>query len=93
MKVALLILGIITTGILIMSFGNKNSSTQLKQRVLTKVNITNTYIYKPIDYNDIDIKNLDLLTDVEFYILECTKNTTFSFYGIGGWVRDRVNKL
>jgi hypothetical protein len=94
MKIALVLIGIIATILLYVSFrGNKHQTTNLTnaRRERTMVQVRENYIYNITDHNDVNVKNIDLLTDIEFYILECTKNTTYAFYVIGGWVRDRVS--
>jgi hypothetical protein len=90
MKAALLILGIITTCIIWISFGGRNSKTSLNVINKSMVNTTNLYIYRPKEYNHIDTNRVNVLTEIEFYILESLKNTSYSFYVIGGWIRDRV---
>jgi hypothetical protein len=93
MNIPLILLAIIATILLYVAFREYNHpAVSYKLNSDKHINITHSYIYKPIEHNIINVKNIESLTDIEFYILECTKNTSYSFYVIGGWLRDRVIK-
>ncbi len=57
------------------------------------IDITKTYTQEPIQTQNLNKSNIDYLTDIEYYILESLKRTNYTFYVIGGWVRDRVYNL
>jgi hypothetical protein len=54
------------------------------------VDVKNLYTYEEIPTQNVNTSNIYLLTDNEYYVLESLKRTNYSFYVIGGWVRDRV---
>jgi hypothetical protein len=89
MQIAVFLVGIITTGILLRQLGNKTTESDYKNN--KKVNITDSHTYQIKESNDVNPNNINLLTDVEHAILESTVNTSYSFYVIGGWLRDRVS--
>jgi hypothetical protein len=55
------------------------------------VDVMHMYTIKQVNSNNINNSNIEYLTDTEYYILESLKRTNYSFYIIGGWVRDRVS--
>ncbi len=54
------------------------------------VDVRGLYTYEEVASHRINTTHVDYLTDVEYYILESLKRTNYTFYVIGGWVRDRV---
>lgn len=54
------------------------------------IDVSSLYTIEPIQGLYFNRSNIDYLTDIEYYILESLKRTNYTFYVIGGWVRDRV---
>jgi hypothetical protein len=54
------------------------------------VDVKSLYTYEELPSHNVNTSNIYLLTDIEYYVLESLKRTNYSFYVIGGWVRDRV---